>query len=857
MGNKNFGAGVSGYLDPSGRNFETVVFQAGKPVVDSELNLTPDALEQDLWRLRYTGWLVPENLRRTNNADFYIDGTSNQIRVYPFTAVVNGWNLIIDQTSGSAYNTIALTAGPIGTATHRTDLVVLEVWRRLISPAPSTDGKSPLGRIFKNGNVKLFSLSDPTVDSSNNYADDLIDAAVGTETTKRVQIQYRLRVIPGVDLMSYPTGLDDPTIEVHGVPLSPTTPDGVVVPIFTYTNCSNEGDPGLWRAGNGDPTNALGTVDGYIYATPLCAIFRRNTTAFDKNTNHNGGAALPGPSTRPDGLYTDLVVENDIADLRYIVAPQGWDHAEVLEKTVNLLLDNNLCSEWMTTARGGGVWGHTVLYANEIGLSTANGGDGIVTGDTPGAEFIGEFDAIRREFSDRAVFEVATIRVPCPGASWTAGTVVTISPSALEVYPYAPFNWAAFAPSECTWVDVPRARYEGHDASHHCLPATIASITNLGTRPQAALQVTIGTVDPMITNEDLMLDIMIAYPPGRGLSKTPVEDFGTNSISVNNPAQLPATSPIRYDSMVFGLDHPHREASLRYRTGIYTVVLSADQTTNPSPTVVLPERAINIISVTINGWATAAWTLSADGRTLTINPMAVSGDVVYVTFQAIRPFPQNGEQVTIWYNARAPQTVRDLNLPSPLAITPRCVSPHLHTLTVGSGSPDEAYPFPMGYVQAGGVKVAAGDLFTGDHELDATAHTTVANFDADTGWMRLPSYIPMVAPADGLVLTRPGGSGEVDAESRTYYSTVAAGYQPNAFAQNLSDPKKHKVFLPILCELASDSGVGKRNQLVLVLLTRWAAFDAVNGVFFDTTAASNTTTASVYRLRGNLLNGRF
>jgi len=163
----------------------------------------------------------------------------------------------------------------------------------------------------------------------------------------------------------------------------------------------------------------------------------------------------------------------------------------------------------------------------------------------------------------------------------------------------------------------------------------------------------------------------------------------------------------------------------------------------------------------------------------------------------------------------------------------------------------------MGYVQAGGVKVASGDLFTGDHELDATAHTTVANFDADTGWMRLPSYLPMVAPADGLTLTRPGGSGEVDAESRTYYSTVSGGYQPNAFAQNLSDPKKHKVFLPILCELGDDSGIGKRNQLVLVLLTRWAAFDAVNGVFFDTVATANTTTASVYRLRGNLLNGRF
>jgi hypothetical protein len=851
MGNKNYGAGVSGYLDPTGRNFETVVFQAGKPVVDSELNLT-----QELRASPGSGWISPEILRATSNADFLLMAGADYVLLAPLMASINGWDIVVNQTGIISGNRLNLTAGPTGAGAHRTDLIVLEVWRRLLSPIPSTDGKSPQFRIYKNGNVKLYDLADPTLDLNENFSDDLIDSAVGTETTKRVQLQYRLRVIPNVDLMTYPQGLDDPTVDVRSVPVSATSPDGAIIPTMSWANLSSEGEPGLWRAGDGNPMNALGTVDGFIYATPLCAIFRRNRTVFDKNTNHNGGELTPGPSTRPDGLYADVAVPSDIADLRYVINPNGWDYTEVLEKNVNMLLDNTVCAEWMTTAIGGGTWGHTVLFANEIGLSTANGGDGVVTGDTPGAEFVGEFDSVRREFSDRPVFEIATIRIPCPGASWTAGTVVIVSPSALEIYPYAPINWAAFAPSECTWADVTRARYEGHDGAHHCLPADITTITNLGTRPQGAISVTIGTVNPIITNEDLMLDILIAYPSGRGLTKTPVADFGANSLVINNPAQLPATAPVRYDSMIFALDYPHREASLRYRTGIYTVVLSADQETNPSPTVVLPERAINIIAVAINGVTPAVWTLSPGGRTLTINPMAVSGDYVYVTFQAVRPLPQNGEQVTIWYDMRAPQTIRGLNLPSPLTLVPRCVSAHVHTLTVGSGSMDEAYPYPVGYVQTGGVKVAAGDLFTGDHELDAKAHIAVANFDSDTGWMRLPSYVPMVAPADGFTFTRPGGAGEVDAESRTYYSTAVSGYLPNAYAQNLSDPKKHKVFVPVLAELSSDSGIGKSRQLVLLLLTRWASFDAVNGVFFDSTAATNTTTASVYRLRGNLLNGR-
>jgi hypothetical protein len=857
MGNKNYGAGVSGYLDPSERNFETVVFQAGKPVVDSELNLAPEIVEQDARALRLSGWLSPDILRSTANADFLYNAPSaNEIWINQLLACLNGWLLDVNKTGMVSRNKITLPAPPSGTGAHRTDLIVLEAWRRLISPSPDNTGKSPAFRIWRNGNVRVYDPLDPNVDLNENFDDDLTDGAVGSETTKRVQIQYRLRVISGVDLMAFPNGLDDPTIAVKSVPTSATAPDGVDVALMSYVNMASAGDPGMWRAGDGTPSNGLGTVDGYIYATPLCAIFRRNLTAFDKNTNHNGGVAFPAASDRPDGLNSDLIVASDIADLRHVPQPNGWDYTEMLEKSVNLLLDNNLCSEWTTTARGGSVWGHTVLYANEIGLSTVNGGDGVTTGDTPGAEFIGEFDSVRREFSDRPVFEVVTVRVACPGVQWVAGTVLTISPSALEIWPYAAIDWQAFAPSQCTWVDVVKARYQGYDLSHRSLAADLSSVTNLGTRPQAAIQVTIGTVNPMITDEDLFLDIMIAYPPGLGVSRTPVADFGLASLVVNNPTQLPATSPVRFSTMEFALDWPHREVSLRYRTQIFGIVLSADQDTNPSDQVYLPERAVNVIAVSVNA-TPVSHSLSADGRVLTINPAGVSGDVINITYQAIRPLPQNGEQVTVWYNYRAPQTVRDLNLPSSVNLWPRCVSPHLHVLTAGSGSLDEAYPFPVAYAQAGGVKTAAGDSFTGDHELDGRTHITVSDFDADTGWLRIPSFLPMVAPSDGLQFNRPGGSGEVDAESRTYYSTAGSGYQPNAYAQSLSDPKKHKVLLPIIAALRDDSGIGKTGQLVMLLLTRWASFDAVNGVFFDIDPLVNTTTASVYRLRGNLLDRRF
>jgi hypothetical protein len=62
--------------------------------------------------------------------------------------------------------------------------VILEVWRKLISASPSTDGKSFTGRIWLNGNVKVPIGSNAAL----NPADDILDAGVGAESTKRVQI---------------------------------------------------------------------------------------------------------------------------------------------------------------------------------------------------------------------------------------------------------------------------------------------------------------------------------------------------------------------------------------------------------------------------------------------------------------------------------------------------------------------------------------------------------------------------------------------------------------------------------------------------------------------------------------------
>jgi hypothetical protein len=852
MVTKNYGTGVSGYLDPEGRSWETGVYSASKPVLDKELNLTQDVVQNEIRRLGKrsfpSGWLTSEYLDTSDMTSgiFTASATANELEIpQDLYAAINGWLVRVGYTNaaGGSKNVLDLGAGPSGAGAKRTDIVVLEVWRKLLSASPDTDGKSPAGRIWWFGNTKI----DPADDLTLNFADDILDSSLGSESTKRVQIQYRLRVIQGVDLFAYPHGIDDPTVVAHSVPVSAAAPDGVAT-TWTYANQSAVGDPGLWRAGDGVPTNTLDTVDGYMYAIPLMAVIRRNDAAFDRNSNHNGGVASPGPSDRPDGLFNDILDSRDIIDLRLGVAPEGWNYREVTEKNIQFLLDNKIRTEIVRTAIGGGMDGNTVMWADEVGVLP---GDGTTTGDTPGAEFIGQFDAVRRRFSDRVIHETVVLAYTPAGATWVNNEVITIDPTALPVYPYAAFNWASRAPSDISIVDIYDGKFTGA-VGQASLGNYVA--TGLSAVPQGSIALDIGTVPGGVTNETLYLYVEIAYPVGQGITKTPTADYGTSSFSINNPGSLPAD----YDSDEYANVYwANREVELAYRTTQVTFTFTSD---GAQDTISMPERVASLDNVRINGTPYGG-AVSIDPTGYIITDGASSafgsspGDTVLVEYRAVRPYPQNGEQVTVYYETRAPQTVRDASLGASLTVIPRYIAPYVYVLTAGSGAQTEAYPFPYQYVQAGGVYPGSGGTFSGDHELEGSSTIYTANFSSDTGFVKLDTKIPMVPSPEKLTFNRVGG--DVDIEGRSYYKSVPGGeYAPNSFAQPLSDPKKHKVLQPIIAELSADETYGPKGELVLVLISRWASFDDENSVKFLSTLVDNTTTASIYRIKGNLLNNR-
>lgn len=307
----NFGTGVSRVLDPQQTGYTQVIWQQGKPPTDHELNLMQQ-LDTD-WRKQFvlrntpSGWLGNE----TNpSKDFATNPNwSNWFQFGPqrdgekkaiMWAAVNGWLIPVSGTktgtppgspnNSDTWNKITLDPPPSNSGDFRADFVFLEVWQARIPPSPSTSNKPSSSAVYRYGNVEGgFSY----------LSDDIQDPALGFETTQRVQLQHRIRVVKGlIGLSTFPDGFDTSVVKAQGAATAATS--------YSFTNMREElGDPGLWRAGDGT-ANALGTVDGYVYAIPLCVVFRRNSVAWagDPSQNLNGGFNRNPTATDRTGVKT-------------------------------------------------------------------------------------------------------------------------------------------------------------------------------------------------------------------------------------------------------------------------------------------------------------------------------------------------------------------------------------------------------------------------------------------------------------------------------------------------------------------------------------------------------------------------
>jgi hypothetical protein len=408
-------------LDAEDRNFDTVVVQKKKPALSCEWNLLEEIQSvktQELIRSTTpSGWLVVGETRENVPESACLAGdvlTSPSLPANSFklisndnsranrknAALVNGWKILVQGTAMNGEDNLILLPIP-PTDNYRIDFVFLEVWKKLITP---TDP------IYRYGNKLYGGTNFPGPDGATN---DLIDPFKGYETSLRIQLQYRIRVAPGliattgIDIENYPSGFDPNMVLAQGAMAAPLSD-------YSYTQFSSLTDIGLWRAGLGDtaptpgqPSDSqvkLGTVDGYSYAIPMFVVFRRNSTAYNYNTNSNGSIKsltdyTNGVSSdRPDNKYNNWITAGDILDMRHLVSLSGENYRDLAKRSFEKFISGKLSSKLKKVTLGGENFGTRLLKV-----------DAVAPVDEAGSEKIGVGQAVQRRFSNAGGIQKKTL----------------------------------------------------------------------------------------------------------------------------------------------------------------------------------------------------------------------------------------------------------------------------------------------------------------------------------------------------------------------------------------------------------------------------------------------------------------
>jgi hypothetical protein len=889
-------ANGSGAYTSQDHSWEQLVIQQNKPSADWEINLLQSILGAAGIRLLSqqflpSGWLNADFLERSNVTGDYTflapdttsSTTANTFALSASTVNVNGWLVNFNLTAIEANTTlpnygvqgtnyVVLPAPPLGG--ERTDLVILEVWRALVSPAPDSTNKSQAGQILRYGNVKS-----PDVSPNQNLSDDLVDPTFAEETARRVQIQYRYRVIsnlPDKWLQAFPDGLDCPVAVANTIPAYPSPgPDGSPTG-FQYM--PSPGDAGLWIAGTGDSPSAalLGTVDGYMYAVPICAVFRRNSAPFDRMTNVNGaglmGSAVSG---RPDNLYADQIVVSDVLDLRKGVA---WDLTEVLDKTFQRLLDNTLATE--------------LEYNQDFGISNVIGGTSFLYKDdiTSPPGHIGTSDGVRINFSDRSITESIAVT---SGSQTGSTTTVVFHLNALSPVYLAPgtVNLAALAPAGTNISGVGSLRMlvsstdldltdltntvfaQSVVLTASTLGGPIDTVTvNLNTAPGSSFTIQaelwIEYLNDNGTKRNMLNSVAFWTPPAASLpvwvdatQLSPTSDGGR--FALTNPGSPTDTTNLWW------ANPGHREVAARLRTTAQGPNMYYADSTGAA--IWIPEKLSGTVSINdgINPpYTTTAYVVNANYTQVTLSPAVSANTPVQATFVALRPLPTVGaapdDSYQIWYNTAAIQSIPvPSGGPITLPLYARAIPKAIHLLTQGSGSPDDSFPYVSPSAQ-----IPIGLLPPSDYpeaRLDSPSAISVVGFGINAGYLQLQAMIPYSPDPGQVQLYKLAPDTTIDGDNRNFWPRSDSGsppiYSPVIWGQSMSLAQQHKVAFPVLMELRADfnggigvGSIGRKGTLVMVVFSRWGEFD--QNVNIGLQPGLSDSAAAVYRVPGNMLNPR-
>ena len=929
---------------------------------------------------------------------------ATQINAFPVPGVTAVANANIVQitatTAGVAGNVIPLASS---------NAIAITPSGPLLTGGVDTPNKPTQNSIYRNGAVQ----SSPAVA----LVDDIEDPDVGVETTKRVQVQYRIRhtgVAEGVNFKLQCDGFSNPFILAQGATGAPVA-DYPFVPADLKTVILNSDardqaagssigygvlDNGLYIAGSGREVDAsaLDTLDGFVYAIPIGFVFRRNNAynggagaGWQPLLNTNGG--LPhnhadgfvninvyapiatGESDRPDGSFSDAIVDTDLMDLRRHVKLTGQDLAAETQFQMQALQDGAFRTWAIDTASkqelgaGSGDVSTRNLICNEIGREAAEGGVPPLSGDTTRGETIRNFDLIQRRFGDQPVVERVVFVInptDTPGVNagkyneraayagaffgWAEEDILHIDLDALNVTTLADFNaftatvgggfFTFYTPPGTLITDVLSIYHDDGNygvavdqrlkptlivglGSPHLTVKLDANATQVNGGAPGATADMVGTLvnGDIGSRRAVFLELEITYPIGVGTTDTPdllldqdMAPFPFGPMIENDlpagPVQRPGDmeSPLS-PSFRFGF----REVMTEYISNdpaggvghpgapigsvLPVSVVSRDNLSlvfprrfwgSPTQSVTVTDVVDTITRVTDDpnthfGASDRLVNLVNTGFAPAI-PLSGAGQTrCTIEFFGQDPIPNYGAvgyQQAIYFRTNAPQTAGTKEgtisspgvtnfpyigavgpMPTPLLVEPLYISEKVWTGQVGMGSVELPFPHfaPLDQLPVNDGRTfippsPPGDWFPGEYYFAATANISIDDFDAEVGTLALHTLVP----AEGSIQWNIGGTAIdeepfKDVEFRALYPIINEDdHRPTAMAQGMSNVVRHKVFTPALVRSLQDSALFRKDEVLLLVITRWARLDANNTLSFDDNPEA-TTGVGVFRTKNLLL----
>lgn len=434
--------GASRTLDPAHRSFVEVVGLHDKRLTDADVNLLQSV--QDWKRRRMLENQVCSGVLSFQPFVFTARTPSAQplaFSVPAFDVLMNGQVVTIGgNLSASLQSNLVRVPAPSfwapGATSSPVSLYVayIEFWYQRLNALTGEGyaGSPPSSlSIYPNGCVNA--------QAANWIPNDTIDAFITYPTTERIQLQWAIRVTPvdpAYDFSQYNFGLDPGATSAETVYAQAGQSAAQSGSPYQFGNLGGvTGDAGLWRAGDGNYLNSLGTADGYSYAMPLAVIFQRNTGFYSVDQNPFGtadpavvgsGSVIQGWTARFDGKFADVIFPEDVVDTRSLVSLAGWDREMLLQAGFTDVISGQTR---LALARGETPGNSAIAAGSLLDYAVSVAPSAVSNTDTVGA-----FDGYRNGFSaaDATFYSTQTVTVNqkatgTSGARWVKGDSFSIS----------------------------------------------------------------------------------------------------------------------------------------------------------------------------------------------------------------------------------------------------------------------------------------------------------------------------------------------------------------------------------------------------------------------------------------------